>query len=140
MPSKCLLTPNTQLHSTPTGARHSSNIHLRGGPSPINGGGDPEPCTVYPVRCAHILPPCHFSVCFDLLVVLTSRVLFCTSKVIIFSIIFEARAIILESRGPIWTISGMVVSPQRHTVTRFLQSYGFFFVCLVLYVVNFCDS
>ena len=68
---------------------------------------------MYPVRCAHIPPPCHFSVCSDLLVCLTARVLIFVSKVIKFSIIFEARAVIfeawtliLEARGAIWTISG----------------------------------
>ena len=45
-----------------------------------------------------------------------ARVLIFISKVIIFFIIFEARAVIfeartviLEARRPIWTISGMVV-------------------------------
>ena len=68
------------------------------------------------MRCAHIPPPCHFSVCSDLLVCLTARVLIFISKVIKFSIIFEARAVIfeartviLEARGAIWTISGIIV-------------------------------
>ena len=68
------------------------------------------------MRCAHIPPPCHFSVCSDLLVCLTARVLIFISKVIKFSIIFEARAVIFEARtvifeaqGAIWTISGIIV-------------------------------
>ena len=81
--------------------------------------------SLYPVRCAHIPPPCHFSVDFDLfvplacsdfLVCLTARVLIFVSKVINFSIIFETRAVIfeartviLEARGAIWTISEIVV-------------------------------
>ena len=74
---------------------------------------------------ARVLLSCHFSVCFDLfvslacsdlLVCLTARVLIFVSKVIKFSIIFEARAVIfeartfiLEARGARWTISGIVV-------------------------------
>ena len=77
------------------------------------------------MRCAHIPPPCHFSVCFDLfvslscsdlLVCLTAGVLIFVSKVIKFSIIFEARAVIfeartviLEARGAIWTSSEIFV-------------------------------
>ena len=75
---------------------------------------------IYPVRCAHIPPPCHFSVCSDFLVCLTARVLIFISKVIKFSIIFEARAVIfeartviLEARGAIWTISGRIVIFNR---------------------------
>ena len=87
---------------------------------------------IYPVRCAHIPPPCHFSVCSDLLVCLTARVLIFISKVIKFSIIFEARAVIfeartvileartviLEARGAIWTISGIIVIFNEKKVVR----------------------
>ena len=72
--------------------------------------------SIYPVRCAHIPPPCHFSVCSDLLVCLTARVLIFISKVIKFSIIFvagavifAARTVIFEARGAIWTISGRIL-------------------------------
>ena len=105
----------------------------------------------YPVRCAHIPPPCHFTVCFDLLVFLTSRVLFFTSKVTKLSIIFEARSVILEARGPIWTISVMVVCfyknkclrgpPPRCPWTHFLRSREvFFFECRCFWIFGILSA
>ena len=62
----------------------------------------------------------------------------------------EARAVISRSWTLIFRISEMDVCfywkkclrgtpAPRHTVTRFLQSYGLTFFFWVLYVVDFCD-
>ena len=104
---------------------------------------------MYPVRCAHTPPPCHFSVCSDLLVFLAARVLIFISKVIKLSIvfeawavIFEARTVILGARRAIWTISEMGVwfyqksvfadPPPRWPWTHFLRSREVFFFSSVL--------
>ena len=93
--------------------------------------------TCYPVRCAHIPPPCHFSVCSDLLVFLTAGVLIFIRKVINFSIIFEARAIILEARSPMddfWDCCDFYrtkcvrYTPPRRPWTHFLRSRDVVFV------------
>jgi hypothetical protein len=105
---------------------------------------------IYPVRCAHYPPPCHCLDCFDLLVFLTPRVLFFTSKVTKLSIIFEARAVILEARGLIWTISGAAVSfsqkkaldnsPTQCPWTHFLRSHelAVFFECSGFWILEPC--
>ena len=113
----------------------------------------------YPVRCAHIPPPCHFSVCFDFLFSWLQESCFLSAKLFFFrwffearAIVFEARALILEARGSIWTISGMVVWFYRKTCVRgppprcpwihFLRSHelAVFFECSGFWIFVFLTT